>query len=252
MFRMLTDQGPGQVASMIVLVEQLTTLAMMGALVFTTLPLATWLTCSSLLAVISCIARLNSYTVPRALAEPVLALHTLEGLVLFFILIMWRLHANQRSMSDILLCIIVFTCVLGGDMLVVGLAKVRSGDSVIISQDLGFPWKEKGVTVPMPEIDRFRFQTDAEEAHGDVPIGRSRIQDTCAVCLQDFQVGEEIGRLGCQHTFHIPCLERWMKTRTAPPWCPFRCSPVAEPTGCKLAANDENFMAPGDENIFEV
>ena len=39
---------------------------------------------------------------------------------------------------------------------------------------------------------------------GDAP-------ESCAVCLYDFEVGEEIRRLtNCKHIFHRSCLDRWM------------------------------------------
>ncbi|KAK8502963.1 hypothetical protein V6N13_100259 [Hibiscus sabdariffa] len=42
------------------------------------------------------------------------------------------------------------------------------------------------------------------DVEGDPP-------ESCAVCLSEFEGGEEIRRLrNCRHVFHRPCLDRWM------------------------------------------
>jgi len=48
--------------------------------------------------------------------------------------------------------------------------------------------------------------------------------DACAMCLQDLQVAESLGRLRCGHIFHEACLNEWMKHKSRAPYCPFRCS----------------------------
>eukprot|EP00971_Amphidinium_carterae_P259104 5141918-Amphidinium_carterae.1 len=80
-----------------------------------------------------------------------------------------------------------------------------------------------------PTVERICFQADEQVGIGCNLIGRG-LQESCMICLQDFQVGESLGRLTCHHTFHIPCLEEWMKTRAgAQLWCPLRCSVDAGP-----------------------
>ncbi|CAI0554598.1 unnamed protein product [Linum tenue] len=34
--------------------------------------------------------------------------------------------------------------------------------------------------------------------------------DECAVCLSDFAAGEAVRELGCGHTFHKDCVDRWL------------------------------------------
>jgi len=48
--------------------------------------------------------------------------------------------------------------------------------------------------------------------------------ETCVICLQDLELGEEVGELACCHRFHFSCLDAWIKSRSHPPWCPLRCS----------------------------
>ncbi|KAM4756182.1 RING finger protein 122 isoform 1-T1 [Cyanocitta cristata] len=49
---------------------------------------------------------------------------------------------------------------------------------------------------------------------------------TCAVCLEDFRVKEELGVLPCQHAFHRKCLVKWLEVRCV---CPMCNKPMAGP-----------------------
>uniref|UniRef100_A0A4W4H2Z3 RING-type domain-containing protein n=1 Tax=Electrophorus electricus TaxID=8005 RepID=A0A4W4H2Z3_ELEEL len=54
------------------------------------------------------------------------------------------------------------------------------------------------------------------------------MHQTCAVCLEDFRISEELGMLPCQHGFHKRCLMKWLLVRYT---CPMCNKPVASPTG---------------------
>ncbi|KAI1905406.1 hypothetical protein AGOR_G00015860 [Albula goreensis] len=51
---------------------------------------------------------------------------------------------------------------------------------------------------------------------------------TCAVCLEDFRVKDELGVLPCQHAFHRKCLVKWLEVRCV---CPMCNKPIAGPPG---------------------
>uniref|UniRef100_A0A671TA27 RING finger protein 122 n=1 Tax=Sinocyclocheilus anshuiensis TaxID=1608454 RepID=A0A671TA27_9TELE len=42
---------------------------------------------------------------------------------------------------------------------------------------------------------------------------------TCAVCLEDFKVKDELGMLPCQHAFHRRCVVKWLEVRCVCPMC---------------------------------
>uniref|UniRef100_A0A8C1XZ49 RING finger protein 122 n=1 Tax=Cyprinus carpio TaxID=7962 RepID=A0A8C1XZ49_CYPCA len=42
---------------------------------------------------------------------------------------------------------------------------------------------------------------------------------TCAVCLEDFKVKDELGVLPCQHAFHRRCVVKWLEVRCVCPMC---------------------------------
>uniref|UniRef100_A0A8C4VD62 RING finger protein 122 n=1 Tax=Gopherus evgoodei TaxID=1825980 RepID=A0A8C4VD62_9SAUR len=50
---------------------------------------------------------------------------------------------------------------------------------------------------------------------------------TCAVCLEDFKVKDELGVLPCQHAFHRKCLVKWLEVRCV---CPMCNKPITGPT----------------------
>ncbi|CAG8610868.1 1965_t:CDS:2 [Funneliformis mosseae] len=50
--------------------------------------------------------------------------------------------------------------------------------------------------------------------------------DTCAICLEDFENGEEIRELPCKHWYHIECIDPWLTTKSSScPLCKKDCRP---------------------------
>uniref|UniRef100_A0A8C9RUB9 Ring finger protein 122 n=1 Tax=Scleropages formosus TaxID=113540 RepID=A0A8C9RUB9_SCLFO len=80
-----------------------------------------------------------------------------------------------------------------------------------------------------------------------VVLGGNR-RKTCAVCLEDFRLKEELGVLPCQHAFHRRCLVKWLEVRCV---CPMCNKPIAgplehqvqdlpPPQGCAKTAGQRN------------
>ena len=64
---------------------------------------------------------------------------------------------------------------------------------------------------------RVNFRPSAFMAVGSRPVVVSETGDACAICLDDYEVGETVAATFCNHRFHLECLER---TRgTACPLC---------------------------------
>ncbi|XP_076876836.1 RING finger protein 122 [Brachyhypopomus gauderio] len=68
------------------------------------------------------------------------------------------------------------------------------------------------------EVVVFRGETNNVNFH----------EQTCAVCLEDFRIRDELGTLPCQHGFHKRCLMKWLEVRCT---CPMCNKPIAGPTG---------------------
>ncbi|KAI3372729.1 hypothetical protein L3Q82_023193 [Scortum barcoo] len=81
-------------------------------------------------------------------------------------------------------------------------------------------------------ISKLRHQAQSERfgyreviLKGD-PKKLSLHGQTCAVCLEDFKVKDELGVLPCQHAFHRKCLVKWLEVRCV---CPMCNKPIAGP-----------------------
>lgn len=45
------------------------------------------------------------------------------------------------------------------------------------------------------------------------------IEDTCSVCLCDFEKEEELKKLPCRHVFHEACIMKWLENHSTCPIC---------------------------------
>ncbi|KAJ7281184.1 hypothetical protein O6H91_Y366700 [Diphasiastrum complanatum] len=60
--------------------------------------------------------------------------------------------------------------------------------------------------------------------------------ETCAICLEDYEIGEKLRILPCHHEFHAACIDHWLTTRR--PFCPI----------CKRDAHSKFEEPPASEN----
>ncbi|XP_042158490.1 RING finger protein 122-like isoform X4 [Oncorhynchus tshawytscha] len=67
------------------------------------------------------------------------------------------------------------------------------------------------------QAQRERFGYKAVVFKGDTK--KLNLHGTCAVCLEDFRVKDELGVLPCQHAFHQRCLVKWLEVRCVCPMC---------------------------------
>ncbi|KAF9560461.1 E3 ubiquitin-protein ligase rnf13 [Mortierella alpina] len=73
--------------------------------------------------------------------------------------------------------------------------------------------------------------------------------DTCAVCLDEFEDGEEIRTLPCHHEFHCECIDPWLTRKSSTcPLCKYDCVPQSseERVG---RGEDANIVTPHDRFI---
>jgi len=51
------------------------------------------------------------------------------------------------------------------------------------------------------------------------PACRGCQETSCAVCLSDFEAGDELRQLPCKHHFHTGCIDKWLKRNKVCPLC---------------------------------
>lgn len=54
-------------------------------------------------------------------------------------------------------------------------------------------------------FDHKHFPTEAEKS--------------CSICQEEFEASEEMGRLGCGHSYHVHCIKQWLSRKNACPVC---------------------------------
>ncbi|XVF35743.1 hypothetical protein REPUB_Repub18cG0172600 [Reevesia pubescens] len=47
----------------------------------------------------------------------------------------------------------------------------------------------------------------------------------CSICQEEYFIGDEVGRLQCEHRYHMACIQQWLRVKN---WCPI-CKASAEP-----------------------
>eukprot|EP00850_Spirogloea_muscicola_P017227 SM000146S00947 [mRNA] locus=s146:107302:108369:+ [translate_table: standard] len=63
---------------------------------------------------------------------------------------------------------------------------------------------------------------------GAPPAGDGAQDSQCAICLMDYDKGEEVVRLPpCGHAFHAACIDSWLNTQTTCPICRLSLLPPA-------------------------
>lgn len=52
----------------------------------------------------------------------------------------------------------------------------------------------------------------------EVPSG-AYSDNTCSICLDDYEEGDQLLQLTCGHVFHRPCIDLWLKSHRVCPCC---------------------------------
>lgn len=60
-------------------------------------------------------------------------------------------------------------------------------------------------------------------------------EDLCAVCLSEFNEGDEVRVLpDCMHTFHVSCVDKWLRSHRNCPLCRAQTLPSPRDVVCSL------------------
>lgn len=59
----------------------------------------------------------------------------------------------------------------------------------------------------------------ASSSKGEGDVGDIEEGDKCAICLGEYEEGEDVKTLPCFHMFHTECVDRWLKVNKICPFC---------------------------------
>lgn len=72
----------------------------------------------------------------------------------------------------------------------------------------------------------------------------------CAICLLEFEIGEEAKQMPCNHKFHAPCIDKWLGIQGSCPVCRHRM-PVEGEGEMKKEGGGDNGVREGEESMEE-
>jgi len=80
-------------------------------------------------------------------------------------------------------------------------------------------------------------------------IEQDDLHDLCAICLTDYEDGEQLRVLPCEHFFHPPCVDQWLRTHNACPMCKAAVDPDPERSdeaqiGSQVVAGHQSAVNP--------
>ncbi|KAL4318721.1 hypothetical protein GQ457_18G000490 [Hibiscus cannabinus] len=64
--------------------------------------------------------------------------------------------------------------------------------------------------------------TSLEDAKASFEVEKDDVR--CSICQEEYVVGDEVGRLQCEHRYHVSCIQQWLRLKN---WCPI-CKASAE------------------------
>ncbi|CAL4966651.1 unnamed protein product [Urochloa decumbens] len=66
-----------------------------------------------------------------------------------------------------------------------------------------------------------------EARNSDGDSNKTAVDDVkCSICQEEYAEGEEIGRMRCEHQYHVCCIHEWLRQKN---WCPI-CKASAVPS----------------------
>ncbi|KAI7731223.1 hypothetical protein M8C21_021572 [Ambrosia artemisiifolia] len=66
----------------------------------------------------------------------------------------------------------------------------------------------------------------------------------CPICLEEFDVGDEVRGLPCAHNFHLPCIDKWLRLNIKCPRCRCAVFPSLELNDLPNIPPDPNLSSP--------
>lgn len=60
--------------------------------------------------------------------------------------------------------------------------------------------------------------------------GNDEDEIKCSICQEEYVIGDEIGKLACNHGYHVACIEQWLRVKNWCPICKVSVAPSSAPS----------------------
>ncbi|XP_058068034.1 uncharacterized protein LOC131217207 [Magnolia sinica] len=58
-------------------------------------------------------------------------------------------------------------------------------------------------------------------------VGHGNDDIKCSICQEEYVAEDEVGKLGCEHGYHMVCIHQWLRQKN---WCPICKAPASPPS----------------------
>ncbi|XP_054788200.1 E3 ubiquitin-protein ligase MBR2-like [Prosopis cineraria] len=82
-------------------------------------------------------------------------------------------------------------------------------------------------------LERSIYQSTPSDDDDDERSNIANDDIKCSICQDEYVVGDEVGRLQCEHGYHVACIQHWLRLKN---WCPI-CKASAAPSNSAVASN---------------
>ncbi|KAI9346482.1 hypothetical protein BDR26DRAFT_855658 [Obelidium mucronatum] len=82
------------------------------------------------------------------------------------------------------------------------------------------------VSAPPPPVQRRPIKKDTnslESLDGVIEMTLDDDESACVICLTNYEDGDGIKKLSCQHHFHVECVDEWLRLNKTCPLCKMAC-----------------------------
>lgn len=87
----------------------------------------------------------------------------------------------------------------------------------------GYCFSGRGATVDFPgRFDKPGLAQSVLESIGVKQLTQAELEGrelACAICLSDFEAGEQVRKTQCGHQFHVACIDVWLRQCSSCPLC---------------------------------
>mmetsp|Transcript_54039 Transcript_54039/g.94924 ORF Transcript_54039/g.94924 Transcript_54039/m.94924 type:complete len:260 (-) Transcript_54039:140-919(-) len=92
------------------------------------------------------------------------------------------------------------------------LARANLQAAARVTADLPLTYERGMPLKAIEQLEKFTWDDDRQSA-------AEASCSSCAICMKDFAIGDEVRKLPCGHVFHVACIDEWLRRCVDCPLC---------------------------------